>query len=168
MIGSSHRSVLVMVSLGLAGCAGTSTPSEEAKPVATAGALSPGAACLANASRERTPKSEKDLPSLTLKQILVHHVESKNSKEGVTRSREDACLRAVEVRDKVIAGGDFDALITEYSDEAGAASRGGMVGSVKREDLVKPVADAAFALEINEMSDVVETPFGFHLLLRAP
>lgn len=149
------------------GCAGTNAPSD-GKPAASADATSPGAACLANASRERTPKSEKDLPSLTLKQILVHHTESKNPKEGVTRSHEEACLRAAEARDKVIAGGDFDALISEYSDEAGAASRGGMVGNVKREELVKPVADAAFALEVNEMSDLVETPFGFHLLLRAP
>ena len=155
---------LSLVSLG---CAGSTAP-ENGKPAGTGEATSPGAACLANAARERAPKSEKDLPSITLKQILVHHADSKNVKEGVTRTREEACLRAAEARDKVVAGGDFDALISEYSDEAGAASRSGMVGNVKREDLVKPVADAAFALEVNEMSDVVETPFGFHLLLRSP
>jgi peptidyl-prolyl cis-trans isomerase NIMA-interacting 1 len=166
MLARSQVTWLALLLAGL-GCAG-STPAADGKPAASAEALSPGAACLANASRVRTPKSEKDLPSLTLKQILVHHVESKNPKDGVTRSREEACLRAAEARDKVVAGGDFDALIAEYSDEAGAASRGGMVGTIKREELVKPVADAAFALEVNEMSDVVETPFGFHLLLRAP
>lgn len=160
----SPLAVLLSLSFGL-GCA---APASDGKVAEDAKPVSPGAACLANASREHTPKSEKDLPSLTLKQILVHHVDSKNPKEGVTRSREEACLRAAEARDKVIAGGDFDALIAEYSDEAGAVSRGGVVGNMKREDLVKPVADAAFALEVNEMSDVVETPFGFHLLLRSP
>ena len=110
--------LLSCASLGCAGSASDGKVAEDAKPP------SPGAACLANAARERTPKSEKDLPSLTLKQILVHHVDSKNAKEGVTRSREEACLRAAEARDKIIAGGDFDALIAEYSDEAGAASRG--------------------------------------------
>ena len=167
LICSRYVGCLLVASFALAGCAGASSPGE-GKPAASAEAQSPGAACLANASRERAPKSEKDLPSLTLKQILIHHAESKNAKEGVTRSREQACLRAAEARDKVVAGADFDAAVAEYSDEAGAQSRAGMVGNVKREELVKPVADAAFALEVNEMSDLVETPFGFHLLLRAP
>jgi len=124
--------------------------------------------CVANANRARATKSEKELESITLKQVLVHQADSKNAKDGVSRSREEACLRAAEARDKVVAGAEFDDAIKNYSDEAGAASRNGMVGTVRREDLVKPVAEAAFALEVNEMSDVVETPFGFHLLLRAP
>ena len=52
------------------------------------------------------------------------------------------------------------------SDEAGAATREGTLGSVKRSDLAPPFADAAFELKRGEASPVVETDFGYHIILR--
>jgi parvulin-like peptidyl-prolyl isomerase len=75
-------------------------------------------------------------------------------------------MRAMEARDKLREGADFDEIVKEYSEEAGAVSRGGSIGTVERADVAKPFADAAFELSINQMSDVVETEFGFHLILR--
>ena len=55
----------------------------------------------------------------------------------------------------------------EYSEEPGAATREGSIGSVERNDLQKPFADAAFELGVNQLSDVVETESGFHVILRS-
>ena len=91
---------------------------------------------------------------------------AKNAADTVTRSRNEACLRAIEARDKVRAGEDFEAVVKAFSEEPGAATRGGSIGSVERKDLAKPFADAAFELSVNQISDVVETDFGFHVILR--
>lgn len=150
----------------LPGCAAASTTDAQA-PAATQATSEPdpGARCLeiAGAKRERSPKEPV---SVGIAQILVHHAEVKRPAEGVRRSRVEACLRAMEARDALRAGADFDETVARYSDEAGAATRGGKLGSVRREELVAPVADAAFELEPGQLSDVVETELGFHVLLR--
>jgi parvulin-like peptidyl-prolyl isomerase len=103
-----------------------------------------------------------------VKHVLVKHRDAKNPREGVTRSREEACARTMKARDAVIAGADFDAAVSEYSDEPGAATRAGDLGELTRDQLQQPFADAAFSLDLNQMSDVVETESGFHLILRIP
>ena len=79
----------------------------------------------------------------------------------------DTCrIRALQARDALRAGTDLDAVVKEYSDEAGAESRGGSLGPVERKDLVPAFADVAFELSVGEFSDIVETDFGFHVISR--
>ncbi|MEO7330545.1 MAG: peptidylprolyl isomerase, partial [Minicystis sp.] len=78
----------------------------------------------------------------------------------------EACLRAVEARDRIRGGADFGEIVKQYSDEPGAATREGSIGAVERKDVLQPFADAAFELSIHQMSDVVETESGFHLIFR--
>ncbi len=154
---------LAAVALSLAACGGTAPAPTEA--TALASAETPGAACLRTADAQRT-HNPKEPDRVGLKQILVKYTGAKNAPASITRSREDACLRAMEARDKLRGGADWDAVVKDYSDEAGAATRGGLVGRVERKELVPSVADAAFELDLSTLSDVVESPFGFHLVFR--
>lgn len=63
------------------------------------------------------------------------------------------------------AGGDFATLAKAESDDPGSAAQGGNLGQwMKREDLVAPFADAMAKLDIAQLSDIVETQFGFHII----
>jgi parvulin-like peptidyl-prolyl isomerase len=152
----------------LAACGGSVPPPAPsgAAPPGSASQASPAAEqCFATANAVRT-RSSGEPAKVSVKHVLVKFKGAKNAAPDIARSREEACLRAVEVRDKLRGGADFEAMVKEYSDEKGAASRAGSLGSVERGDLAKPFADAAFELSVHEMSDVVETDFGFHVIYR--
>ena len=127
--------------------------------------MSPGERCLAaaEAKHERKP-SEPD--RVSVKHVLVRYAGAKRAPESVTRTREQACLRAAEALDKLKQGASFSEVVAQYSEESGAATRDGSMGAIERKDVAPEFADAAFELHIREVSDVVETPFGFHLILR--
>jgi peptidyl-prolyl cis-trans isomerase NIMA-interacting 1 len=174
------RRMLGLWPVGLvAACGGApppATPAEkapekaevEAQPEASAEAGPSAevvATCIATAHATRARFSGEPA-KVSVRHILVKYSGAKNAADGIKRTREEACLRALEVRDKLREGADFEEMVKEYSDEPGAATRGGSIGAVERAELEKPFADAAFELSINQMSDIVETPFGFHLIVR--
>ena len=65
------------------------------------------------------------------------------------------------------AGEDFASLAKTESDDVGSAANGGDLGRwLKREDLIAPFADALAKLETGQLSGVVETQFGFHIIKR--
>ena len=78
-------------------------------------------------------------------------------------AREKALAKIKEVQQKLEAGESFEKLAQEYSDDP-SGSRGGDLGFIQRGDLVVPYEEAAFALEIGQISDIVETEFGFHII----
>jgi peptidyl-prolyl cis-trans isomerase NIMA-interacting 1 len=57
-------------------------------------------------------------------------------------------------------------VVAEYSDEPGAAQRGGDLGKFGKKQMVRKFSEAAFKLEIGEVSEVVESEFGFHVIKR--
>jgi NIMA-interacting peptidyl-prolyl cis-trans isomerase 1 len=142
------------------GCGGSSPPPESAqgKP----GKLSKGEQCLRDAAAPREPPPNAP-GRVELSHILVRHDALKRP-QGATRSPEEACLRALEARAKLEAGANWAEVVKEYSD-AGQDMEGA-IGFVSYGDLEPNFANAAFALEMNELSYVVETERGFHIILR--
>ena len=161
-----------LAALPLTGCGGAQTaadpPTDTSKAPAEAAEKAPEgpeAECLALAGAKREKKANEPA-KISVKHVLIKYAGAQNASEGVTRTRGAACLRAIEARDKIRGGSDFGEVVKEYSEEPGAASREGSVAAIERSMVVEPFADAAFELDINQLSDVVETPFGFHVILR--
>lgn len=72
--------------------------------------------------------------------------------------------KAQTILDSIKNGADFAKLAEELSDDPGSAKNGGDLGSVKRGIFFPEFEAAAFQLDKNEISDVVETPVGFHII----
>ena len=72
--------------------------------------------------------------------------------------------KAEEVLKKAKAGEDFAALATKYSEDTNSAKQGGSLGSFPRGRMVKEFEDVAFALKPEEISGLVRTQFGFHII----
>jgi peptidyl-prolyl cis-trans isomerase NIMA-interacting 1 len=98
--------------------------------------------------------------------ILVAYRGAKRAPKGVTRTKAQAKVRAGEALAKVRGGAPFEDVVKEYSDDAGSADRLGSVGKFRREDMDPAFSAAAFALRVGQVSDVVQTPFGFHVIKR--
>ncbi len=78
--------------------------------------------------------------------------------------RTKAQERAQELRKKIEAGEDFADLAKKFSDDPGSGAQGGDLGFVKRGTFVPEFEAMAYKLEANQLSPVIETEFGFHII----
>jgi parvulin-like peptidyl-prolyl isomerase len=100
--------------------------------------------------------------------ILIMHDESKRKPPSISRGKKAALKLIKEVQKKVNAkDADFAALAQEYSD-CPSKNKGGDLGTFGRGRMAPPFEEAAFALKENEISDIVETEFGYHIIQRLP
>ncbi|MGE0078862.1 MAG: peptidylprolyl isomerase [Bacteroidales bacterium] len=72
--------------------------------------------------------------------------------------------KLLEIRDRVLKGERFSTLAVAYSEDRASAIRGGELGMRSRDELVKAFADAAFNLKEGQVSNIVETEYGFHII----
>jgi len=97
--------------------------------------------------------------------ILIMHKYSQRKPDAITRTKEEAKIQAESLLQKLQQGADFGQLAGLYSD-CPSKNVGGDLGLVSKGDMVKDFEDAAFALRQGELSGVVETQFGYHIIKR--
>jgi parvulin-like peptidyl-prolyl isomerase len=107
-----------------------------------------------------------DQETIEASHLLVMHKDSMRAAPGVTRTKEEAKKRAEEALGKIRGGANFDQIVSDYTDEPGGKDRKGSLGRFARRAMVKPFSDAAFALRPGQISGVVETSFGYHIIRR--
>jgi parvulin-like peptidyl-prolyl isomerase len=83
---------------------------------------------------------------------------------GVSRDKDEARALAQSLLERLRAGEDFATLARKYSDDQVSGARGGSLGVFGRGEMVQAFEQAAFALPIGGQSDLVESPFGYHII----
>jgi len=99
-------------------------------------------------------------------QVRASHILIRFDPQADESQKSEAREKLENIRRKLQEGGDFAALAQEFSDCPSGAN-GGDLGYFRRGQMTKPFEDAAFALSPGEVSDIVETRFGYHLIKLA-
>ena len=96
-------------------------------------------------------------------QVAARHIVVRAGEGDAADSlaRKKAMLEGL--HERLVAGEDFAAMAVEYS-EGPSASKGGDIGYITRGQVVEPFAETAFSLDVNEISKVIQTSFGFHII----
>jgi peptidyl-prolyl cis-trans isomerase C len=95
-------------------------------------------------------------------QVRASHILIKVDSGAGESQKAEAHKKLEEIQEKAQKGEDFAALAREFS-QGPSSARGGDLGYFRRGQMVKPFEEAAFALRPGEVSDIVETEFGYHL-----
>lgn len=95
---------------------------------------------------------------------LARHLLIGISPNASETDKASARERASDLRQQVVNGADFAELARTHSEDQGTAELGGDLGVIVPGQTVQPFEQALFALEENGLSEVVETPFGFHVI----
>ncbi len=105
----------------------------------------------ANMDRYRVPERAQ------ARHILLMTHADKND-DAAVKAKAEALLKQVK------NGGDFAAIAKANSQDPGSAAKGGNLDWVTRGQMVKPFEDAVFSLKPNEISDLVKTQYGYHIV----
>lgn len=104
---------------------------------------------------------QRDLPGT---RIRARHILLRIP-EGATEAQEDSVRALAEsIRERILAGENFALLAGEYSQDPGTASSGGDLGTFMRGQMVPQFEEVAFNLDEGEVSQVVQTAFGLHII----
>jgi len=99
-----------------------------------------------------------------VEEVHARHILVKLPPNPDDAAKAKAKADAEDLLKQVRAGGDFEALAKNHSQDPGSAPKGGDLGFFPRGRMVPAFDAAAFALEPGTVSDLVETPFGFHII----
>ena len=100
----------------------------------------------------------------TQEEVRVRHMVFMYSEEERDSSKEEVIRKkAADILNKIREGEDFAKLASIYSEDPSAKS-GGDLGYFSRGKMIKDFEDAAFILKKGEVSDVIGTPYGFHII----
>jgi len=96
--------------------------------------------------------------------VRARHILVKVERTASDSERTAARGRAEKLLEQAKAGGDFAALAAEHSEDAGSKRKGGEVGPFARGSMAPEFEEAAFSLKPGDVSGIVETDFGFHII----
>ncbi len=96
--------------------------------------------------------------------VRARHILIKVDKSASEEEKAKAKEKAEGILKRIKAGEDFAKLAKEYSDDPGSKANGGELGFFARGRMVEPFEEAAFALKPGEVSGVIQTDFGFHII----
>lgn len=88
-----------------------------------------------------------------------------SARSTATRSKDEAQQQIQALKGELAGGADFASLAKQHSD-CPSSAKGGDLGMFGPGQMVKPFETAAFSMPVGGVSDVVETDFGYHLIMR--
>jgi len=96
--------------------------------------------------------------------VTASHILIRVNPDASADQRADARRRAAGIREQVLGGADFGRTARDLSEDTGTALAGGLVGTFPRGQMDPAFEAAAFSGKPGEISDLVETPYGFHII----
>lgn len=97
-------------------------------------------------------------------EVKVRHILIKPANMKDEALKAEAKTKLEGILAQVNSGGDFATLAKEYTDDPGSRGNGGFYDYFKRGMMVKPFEDTAFGLKKGEVSGIVETQYGYHII----
>ena len=97
--------------------------------------------------------------------IRVSHIMARFQKSAADSADTSAALMRIKsLQDSLKKGWSFHKLAVKFSEDGGSAPQGGDLNWFERRRFVQPFDEAAFKLKVGEISSIIRTPFGYHLI----
>ncbi len=112
----------------------------------------------ATVSEEDIKKAYNEDKTASVRHILMMTTGKSDEEKALIREKMQGVL------DRARKGEDFAKLAKEFSEDPGSKNKGGLYENFPRGQMVKPFEDAAFNIPVGELSDIVETQYGYHIL----
>ncbi|MES0363021.1 MAG: SurA N-terminal domain-containing protein [Desulfobacteria bacterium] len=100
----------------------------------------------------------------TPKKVRARHILFQVGPDPKPETIEEARKKALNVLENARSGADFGELAKKHSDDPGSRDKGGDLGFFARDRMVKPFSDAAFSTKAGEISELIRTDFGWHII----
>lgn len=105
-------------------------------------------------------KDEFKIPEMVKASHILIRLDASSSEDDRKKARE----KAEDILKKIKSGEDFAKLASEMSEDPGSRTKGGDLGFFPRGRMIKPFEEIAFSMKPGEISDVIETQFGYHII----
>lgn len=169
--------VSALTCLGLSGCPGFTAHDKvsEPDPVEARKAQVPPKPADPHAGLPGFPKPPAEAPAqpaapaetATASHILIRYAGAVRTGPEVTRTKDEARKLAEQIDKKAKKpGADFVALANDYTEDPSGKGQGGKLGTFPRGRMVPEFDKPVFEMKPGDVSDVIETGFGFHIIKR--